>query len=208
LFLEESVRTLVENGVLAGERGDYRLTKGLEAIQIPTTVRAVLAARIDRLLPEDKRLLQSAAVIGKEVPFGLLEAIANIPEPVRRVALARLRDAEFLYETALFPEPEYVFKHALTHDVAYGSLLADRRRDLHARIVDAIERLHAGRLAEHVETLAHHAMRGDAWERAVTYSTRAGTNAFDPAGNYGDAGRSGEARAAPTRLADRQATNK
>ena len=114
-FLEESVQTLVETGTLVGERGAYRLTKALEGIQVPATVQAVLAARIDRLPAEDKRLLQSAAVIGKDVPFALLQAIAELSETELRNLLTRLQAAEFLYEAQLFPDLQYTFKHALTH---------------------------------------------------------------------------------------------
>ncbi len=156
------MRTLVETGALAGERGAYRLTRPVEALQVPATVQAILAARIDRLPPEEKQLLQAAAVIGKDVPYALLAAIAELPEEALRRGLAHLQAAEFLYETQLFPDLEYTFKHALTHEVAYGSLLQERRRGLHARIVAAIERLHADRLAEQVERLAHHALRGRA----------------------------------------------
>ena len=177
-FLEESVRTLVETKALEGERGVYRVAKSVESIQVPATVQAVLAARIDRLPAEDKRLLQSAAVIGKDVPFVLLQAIADLSEEDLCRRLARLQTGEFLYETSLFPEPEYTFKHALTHEVAYGSLLQDRRRTLHARIVQAVEKLYADRLAEHVELLAHHAFRGELWGKAVTYVREAGTKAF------------------------------
>ena len=108
---------------------------------MPATVQAVLAARIDRLPPEEKRLLQTAAVIGTDVPLPLLQAIAELPEAALHRGLAHLQAAEFLYETRLFPELEYTFKHALTHEVAYGSLLQERRRALHARIVEAIEAL-------------------------------------------------------------------
>ncbi len=177
-FLEESVRTLVETQVLVGERGAYRLTKAPEAWQIPATAQAILAARIDRLPPEDKRLLQAASVIGKDVPFVLLQAIAEEPEEDLRLRLNHLQAAEFLYETSLFPDLEYTFKHALTHDVTYGSLLQDRQRALHARIVDAIETLYADRLVEHIERLAHHAFRGEAWDKAVTYLRQAGAKAF------------------------------
>ena len=140
-FLEESVRTLVETGVLVGEPGAYRLAQALPTIQVPATVQAVLAARIDRLPPEEKRLLQTAAVIGTEVPLPLLQAIAELPEAALHRGLAHLQAAEFLYETRLFPEQDYTFKHALTHEVAYGSLLLERRRVLHARIVEALEAL-------------------------------------------------------------------
>ena len=106
-FLEESVRTLVETGALVGEPGVYRLVRALPTMQMPATVQAVLAARIDRLPPEDKRLLQTAAVIGTEVPLPLLQAIAELSEPALQHSLADLQAAEFLYETRLFPEPEY-----------------------------------------------------------------------------------------------------
>jgi class 3 adenylate cyclase/tetratricopeptide (TPR) repeat protein len=176
-FLEESVRALVEQGALVGERGAYRLGRPLDAIQVPVTVQAVLAARLDRLAPEDKRLLQCAAVIGKDVPYPLLQAVAELSEPALRQGLARLQAAEFLYEASLFPELEYTFKHALTHEVAYGSLLQERRRALHGRIMAAIERLYPDRQEERVEQLAHHALRGEMWEQAVTYSRRAGRRA-------------------------------
>jgi predicted ATPase len=130
-FLEESVRALEETGVLGGAPGAYRLAQALPTIQVPATVQAVLAARIDRLPAEEKRLLQTAAVIGTEVPFTLLQAIAELPEAALHGALAHLQAAEFLYEARLFPEHEYTFKHALTHEVAYSSLLQERRRVLH-----------------------------------------------------------------------------
>jgi tetratricopeptide (TPR) repeat protein len=144
-------------------------------------VQAVLAARIDRLLPEEKRLLQTAAVIGTEVPLPLLQAIAELPEATLHRGLAHLQAAEFLYETRLFPEPEYTFKHALTHEVAYGSLLLERRRVLHARLVEAFEALTPERVVEQVDRLAHHAVRGEVWDKAVTYCQQAGTRAHDHA---------------------------
>ena len=140
-FLEESVRTLVETAALVGTPGAYRLAAPLQGMPVPATVQAVLAARIDRLAPQEKGLLQTAAVLGTDVPFALLRAIADVPEAALHRSLAHLQAAEFLYETRLFPEPEYTFKHALTHEVAYGSLLLERRRGLHARLVEAIEAL-------------------------------------------------------------------
>jgi class 3 adenylate cyclase/tetratricopeptide (TPR) repeat protein len=182
-FLEESVRTLVETGALVGERGAYRPTRPLADLQVPATVHAVLAARIDRLPAEGKRLLQTAAVIGTEVPSPLLQAIVELPEADLHRGLAHLQAAEFLYETRLFPDREYTFKHALTHEVAYGSLLQERRRTLHARIVEAIERRYPDRLADHVERLAHHAVRGEVWGKAVTYLRQAGAKAFARSAN-------------------------
>ena len=177
-FLEESVRTLVETGVLVGEPGAYRLAQALPTIQVPATVQAVLAARIDRLPPEEKRLFQTAAVIGTEVPLPLLQAIADVPEEALHRGLTHLQAAEFLYETRLFPEHAYTFKHALTHEVAYGSLLQERRRVLHARIVGALEALVPSGRAEQVDRLAQHALRGEVWDKAVTYCQQAGNRAW------------------------------
>jgi predicted ATPase len=176
-FLEESVRTMIETGVVTGEANAYRLGNPQETVQVPATVQAVLAARIDRLPPEDKRLLQSAAVIGRDVPLSLLQTILDEPEDMLRGALSRLQAAEFLYETQLFPDPEFTFKHALTQEVAYGALLYERRRAIHARVVDAIEREAAGRLTAQVDRLAHHAVRAELWEKAVAYLHQAGLKA-------------------------------
>ena len=180
LFLEESVRSLVETEVLVGERGGYRLGKDPIGIQVPATVQAILAARIDRLPPEDKQLLQTASVIGKDLPWALLVEAAERPEDDVRRGLARLQGAEFVYEAKLFPDLEYTFKHALTHEVTYGSLLQDRRRAIHARIVGVIERVYADRLAEHVDRLAHHAFRGEVWDKALHYLRQTGSSGSKP----------------------------
>jgi class 3 adenylate cyclase/tetratricopeptide (TPR) repeat protein len=183
LFLEESVRALVETGVLVGERGAYRLTRSPDTIRVPDTVQTILAARIDRLPPAGKRLLQAASVVGKDVPFPLLEAIVSLPEEELRRGLGQLQAAEFVYEARLFPDLEYTFKHALTHEVTYGSLLQERRRVLHAGLVEAIERLHGDRLGEQVELLAHHAVRGALADKAVEYLHLAGTKAVARSAN-------------------------
>jgi class 3 adenylate cyclase/tetratricopeptide (TPR) repeat protein len=202
LFLEESVRALVETGALAGTRGAYRFVKTPEAVTVPATVQAILAARIDRLAPEDKRLLQAAAVVGKDVPFALVLAIADLDEDGLRRGLGRLQAAEFLYEARLFPELEYTFKHALTHEVAYGSLLSDRRQALHAALVGAIERIHADRVEEHAERLAHHAVRGHLPERAVQYLQQAGERAVARSANPEAVALFEQALAALAELAD------
>lgn len=176
-FLEESVRTLVEMNVLGGERGNYRLAKPIASIQVPASVQAVLAARIDRLALEAKQLLQCASVIGKDFPFALLQGVVELSDENLRRELGHLQAAEFIYETRLFPDLEYTFKHALTHEVAYGSLLQERRRALHARIVEAIEKLYADRLIEQVERLAHHSVRAELWEKTVEYLHQAGKKA-------------------------------
>ena len=177
-FLEESVRTLVETKALTGERGAYRLVKTPQSLQIPPTAQAILAARIDRLSAKDKRILQTASVIGKDVPFALLQRIADATEDTVRQSLASLQAAEFLYEARLFPDLEYTFKHALTHEVTYGTLLQERRHILHARIAEALEQLYADHLTEHLEQLAHHAYLGQVWGKAVAYLRQTGTKAY------------------------------
>jgi len=176
-FLEESVRALVESEALEGERGAYRITHPVEAIQVPATVQAILAARIDRLPPDEKNLLQSASVIGTDVPLALLQAITGLPAEALWRSLATLQAAEFLYEARLFPDLEYTFKHALTHEVAYGSLLHDRRRTLHTQIAETIERLYVDRLGEQIERLAHHAFKAERWPEAAEYLRQAGIKA-------------------------------
>ena len=176
-FLEETMRTLVETEALAGERGRYRLTQPLQPVQIPATVQVMLAARIDRLPPEDKHLLEMASIIGVDVPFALLQAIAELPDEALRRGLDHLRTAEFLDETGLSPDLDYSFKHALTHEVAYSSVLQERLRKMHARIVEAIETLYHDRLAEQIERLAHHAVRGELKEKAVYYLRQSGLKA-------------------------------
>ena len=178
-FLEESVRTLVETQVLVGERSAYRLAQTLPSIQVPATVQAVLAARIDRLPLAEKHLLQAAAVIGKDVPAALLQATVEVPWADVQRSLAHLQAAEFLYETALFPELAYTFKHALTQEVAYNAVLLERRRRVHARAAQAIEGLFAVRLPDHYNALAHHYSRSGNTHKAIEYLHRAGHQAVE-----------------------------
>jgi class 3 adenylate cyclase/tetratricopeptide (TPR) repeat protein len=176
-FLEESVQTLVETDVLVGEPGAYHLAQALPTIQVPATVQAVMAARLDRLPPEEKRLLQVAAVIGMEVPFLLLQSVAALSEEALRRSLTHLQTTEFLYEARLFPELEYTFKHALLHDVAYMSLLERQRRVYHAAVGHSLEILYAGRTDEVVELLAYHFGRSTEDEDAVDYAILAADKA-------------------------------
>ena len=182
-FLEESVRTLVETGTLAGTPGAYRMTNGIELVKVPATVQGVLAERIDRLTIEYKHLLQTAAVVGKTVPLALLQAVSDLPEEKLRGGLANLQAGEFLYETRLFPDLEYTFKHSLTHEVAYSGLLQERRRALHRRIAHAIESVYMARLAEQVERLAHHFTEAGLAGQAVGYWRQAGQRAIERSAN-------------------------
>src|SRR5215510_2776347 len=177
-FVEESVQSLIETESVVGEPGAYRLGTLSQTLQVPATVQAVLAARIDRLPAEAKHLLQTAAVIGPEVPGPLLQAVAELDEERLHQSLAQLQAAEFLYETWRLPEPAYTFKHALTQEVAYGGLVQGQRRALHAHIVEALETLAGDRLGDQVERLAHHALRGEVWDKALTYCRQAGEKAL------------------------------
>ena len=177
------MRTLVEAGTLSGSPGAYQLADTDATVEMPATVQGVLAARIDRLPADNKRLLQTAAVIGKDVPFDLLMAIAEMPEEELRRGLSELQTAEFIYETRLFPDPEYTFKHALTHEVAYGSLLGARRRELHRAIAEAIEAASVDRPTEQFERLAHHYTEAGLTEQAVDYWQRAGQRAIERSAN-------------------------
>jgi class 3 adenylate cyclase/tetratricopeptide (TPR) repeat protein len=177
LFLEESVRTLIENEVLVGVHGAYRLAKPLASVQIPDRVQAVLAARIDRLPEDRKSFLQASAVIGKDLPFPLLQALAGLPVDQLMGNLADLEEKQFLRTASLYPDLTYSFRHSLTHDVVYSSLLKEQRRGLHARIVDALEALYPDRRVEHVERLAHHALGAELWFEAVGYLQEAAAKA-------------------------------
>jgi class 3 adenylate cyclase/tetratricopeptide (TPR) repeat protein len=177
-FLEETVRALVETQALSGERGHYRLMRAVGNIEVPPTVHAILAARIDRLHPSDKNLLQIASVAGREIPLAVLRPMTDLTEDALNHALDHLQTAEFLFESGLYPDVEYSFTHALTHEVTYNGLLRARRSSLHARLVNAIETLYRDRLGEHIERLAQHSVRGELLDKAVRYLRQAGLKAL------------------------------
>ncbi|MEE9274399.1 MAG: tetratricopeptide repeat protein, partial [bacterium] len=183
-FLEECVQTLIEGGELGGEKGACIMLKPVESVRMPPTVQAVLAARIDRLSLDAKHLLQTASVIGKDVPLALLQTAAEEEEEeALRRDLAALIEGEFLFERTLHPAPEYAFKHILTQEVAYGGLLRERKREIHARVLEAMEALGEDGAEEQVERLAHHAFGGEAWEKAYAYFRRAGAWAASHSAN-------------------------
>ncbi len=188
-FMEEIVQALVEQGVLPDLRRvgtahlPLTLMKPLADIKIPSTVQGVLSSRIDRLPPEEKELLQTLAVIGKEFPFSLLTQVVDKPEDKLHGLLSHLQAAEFIYEQPAFPEVEYTFKHALTQEVAYNSVLQGRRRSLHERTAQAIEALYHTRLEDHYGDLAHHYSRSGNTEKAVEYLGLAGQQAVQRSAN-------------------------
>jgi predicted ATPase/class 3 adenylate cyclase len=182
-FLEEMVRTLAETKAIVGDPGSRRLVAKVDAVHVPPTVQDVLAARIDRLAPDEKLLLQQAAVIGAQVPLALLEAVAEADDETLKRALHSLQTSGFLQQTSLFPDLEFRFRHALTRDVAYSSLLKEERRVFHVRAVAAIESLFHDQRAQHLEDLALHAVRGQLWDKAVTYNRQLGMRALERAAN-------------------------
>jgi len=178
-FMEEMVRALFDQGVLVHSMGGLSLTKPLDEVHIPATVQGVLAGRIDQLGATEKELLQTAAVIGREFSLSLLTQVAHQDEETLVPLLSRLQMAEFIYEQPAFPEVEYTFKHALTQDVAYNSLLSERRQEVHARTAQAIaslfhEQVNDRRLRE----LAYHSAQSGNTEKAVEYYQRAGEMAL------------------------------
>lgn len=164
LFLEESVRMLIEMEALSGKPGAYQLRQDVPTLDIPASVHAIIGARIDRLAPEAKRLLQCAAVIGNRFLFALLEAVAETPADTLRHSLNALKEAEFVFERQLFPDLEYSFKHALTHEVTYGSILRDRRNALHRLIGETIESQYSDR-PDIYRTLHYHFTCAEAWDK-------------------------------------------
>ena len=175
-FLEEVLKSLLEVGALRQRDGHYVLTKPISEIYVPNTVQDVIMARIDRLEEVPKKALQLASVIGREFTVRLLERISDVHAQLERF-LQELKVLEFIYERSFYPELAYMFKHALTHDVAYNSLLMQRRKELHRLIAMAIEELYAERLPESYEMLAYHYERGEVWEKALEYLVKAGQKA-------------------------------
>ena len=177
-FMEEMVQVLFDQGVLVRDgAAAVSLAKPLTSIQIPSTVKGILAARIDKLAPADKDLLQSLAVIGKEFPIGLVRRVVGKPDDELAPMLSNLQAAEFIYEQPAFPENEYTFKHALTQEVAYDSVLMQRRRTIHERTATALEEMFASTLDDHVADLAHHYSRSANAPKAIEYLRRAAEQA-------------------------------
>jgi len=176
-FIEEMVQALFDEGALV-RNGAVKVARSLSQLRLPPTVQGILASRIDRLSAEQKELLQTLAVIGRESPLGLIRKVASKAEPQLERMLADLRAAEFIYEQPALTDAEYIFKHALTQEVAYNSLLIGRRKLLHERAGHALESMFAEQLDDHLAQLAHHYSRSDNVSKAVEYLGRAGQQAL------------------------------
>jgi class 3 adenylate cyclase/tetratricopeptide (TPR) repeat protein len=182
LFVEEVAKTLLDLGVLRRDNGGLRMVKGMGEVSVPETIQGIIMARLDRLGEEGKRAVQLASVIGRQFLQRLLERIAGLSGKLEGL-LQELKALEIIYEQGLLPEPAYIFKHAVIQDVAYGSLLKERRRELHRAVGGAIEELYPDRLADHYQELAHHFVIGEDWPKAFEYLTRTGDRAKDAFAN-------------------------
>jgi class 3 adenylate cyclase len=180
-FIEELVQALLEQGVLgrssANAQGPLSLAKSLDELKLPPTVQAVLATRIDRLPPREKELLQTLAVIGREFSIPLIKRVVDCSEPELEAMISTLQASEFIYERPAFPAVEHVFKHALTQEVAYSSLLLERRKALHERTAQAVEALFVDSIDEHLMDISYHYSRSGNDSRAIDYLIRAGEQA-------------------------------
>ena len=177
LFIEEVTKTLLDLGVLQREDGGYRLAKRLSEVNVPETIQGIIMARLDRLGEDGKRTLQLASVIGRQFLVRLLARVAGLSHRLEGL-LRELQALEMIYEQGHVPEPAYIFKHAVIQDVAYQSLLMQRRKGLHRAVGEAIEDLYQDRLEEHAAELAYHFVRGEVWEKALAYSRQAGEQAL------------------------------
>jgi class 3 adenylate cyclase/tetratricopeptide (TPR) repeat protein len=182
LFIEEVTKTLLDLGVLRKEAAGYELVKGIQEVSVPDTIQGIIMARLDRLGEDGKRTVQLASVIGRQFLARLLGRVAGINEQLDGL-LAELKALEIIYELGFLPEPAYIFKHAVIQDVAYQSLLRERRKELHRAVGFAIEELYADRLTEHYEELAHHFSQGEEWSKAFEYLTRSADRARDAYAN-------------------------
>jgi len=168
LFVEELTHSLVENGSIQKKDHQFVLAQKASEIEVPDTIQGIIAARMDRIEDNLKRIMQAASVIGREFAYRILQSITGMSEDLK-ASLLNLQGLEFIYEKQLFPELEYIFKHALTQEVAYNSLLLKRRKEIHEKIGQAIEGLYAERLEEYYELLAYHYGRSDNKQKAVEY---------------------------------------
>jgi class 3 adenylate cyclase/tetratricopeptide (TPR) repeat protein len=173
LFMEEFTHTLLENGSIERKDNQYVLSRRASEIQVPDTIQGIIAARMDRLEDNLKRTMQVASVIGRDFAFRILQIITGMREDLKS-HLLNLQGLELIYEKTLFPELEYIFKHALIQEVAYNSLLLKRRKEFHEKIGNAIEMIYSERLEEFYEMLAYHYYEGEDWEKALEYLSKAG----------------------------------
>jgi predicted ATPase/class 3 adenylate cyclase len=183
LFIEEFIQSLLENGFIKRENNHYALSRKASDIQVPDTIHGIIAARLDRLEDNLKRTMQVASVVGRDFAYRIVQSITGMKEELKNYFLS-LQALDFIHEKNLFPELEYIFKHALTQEVAYNSVLSKRRGGLHKAIGLAMEELYQESLPERYEELAHHFTKGEAWEKAFDYLLKSGDKARQAFAHY------------------------
>ncbi len=183
LFIEELTHSLMENGTIEKRDNRYILARTASHVQVPATIQGIIASRLDRLEGTLKRIMQVASVIGREFAFRILQAVASLKEDIK-TSLLTLQDLEFIYEKSLFPELEYIFKHALTQEVAYNSLLIKKRKEIHEQVGHAIEEIYGDRLEEFYEMLAYHFSMSENTDKAYTYLKRSADKAARKYSNW------------------------
>ena len=176
LFMEEVTHSLIENGSIEKKGDRYVLRRDISEIHVPDTIQGIIAARLDRLEENLKGIMQVASVVGRDFAFRILQTITGMREDLKS-HLLNLQGLEFIYEKNLFPELEYIFKHALTQEVAYNSLLQKRKKEIHQKIGEAIEQIYAEKLEEFYEVLAYHYSKSEDSDRACDYLMLAGDKA-------------------------------
>jgi class 3 adenylate cyclase/tetratricopeptide (TPR) repeat protein len=183
-FIEEFIKSLQELGLISREKDQVRLKGDPHSMAIPSTIQDMIMAKVDRLPDQTKTILQTGSVIEREFPHALIQKAANLPEPELLTHLSTLKDAELLYERGIYPQTSYIFRHALTREVVYNSILTRRRKDLHHLIGESIEKLGQGDLADHWEVLFDHFFQSEDYAKAADYAKRAARkaekNAFFP----------------------------
>jgi predicted ATPase len=173
LYMEELTHSLLENDSIQKKDHQFVLSGKASDIQVPDTIQGIIAARMDRLEDNLKRTMQVASVIGRDFAFRILQTITGLRAELKAYLL-NLQGLEFIYEKSLFPELEYIFKHALTQEVAYNSVLHKRRKEIHGKIGGAIEQIYAESLEEFYEMMAYHFDQGEVWDKAVEYQEHSG----------------------------------
>ena len=176
-FIEEFIKSLTDRKIIERKDNKYHLAKDIQEVAIPSTIQDVIMARVDSLPEGAKELLQTGSVIEREFSHELIKRVTGLPEQELMTHLSVLKDSELLYERGIYPQSTYIFKHALTHDVAYNSLLSSKRKAIHAKVGKGIEELYSTRLVEYYEIVAHHFERGEVWEKAVAYLLHAAEKA-------------------------------
>jgi class 3 adenylate cyclase/tetratricopeptide (TPR) repeat protein len=205
-FIEECVHALVDEGILEHDGRQFRVLKSVDRVQVPDNVRAVVAARIDRLVLIDRRILASASVIGRDVSIDLLSKIVPVSQQSLAAALRRLEIGDFMHLQTKYPDLQYAFRHPIIHEVAYTSQLKDQRQNLHARTLGAMEELYSDRLEDHVEQLAFQAAHSGEYGKIVRYSKQAALKAAVRSANQDAVAILGEALAGIRDIADDQST--